>query len=82
MNFLLKQKYGKIFSNFNFIVYCEKNEKQDKYYPKHYCDEIFEIINLKSGTIEYGKEYDFKIKSKGYKFFILQSDFEKKYFLF
>ena len=64
----------------NFIVYCEKDAKHEKYYPKHYGHEIFDIIspNLKSGPIEYGKEYDFKIKSRGHKFFVLQSDFEEK----
>ena len=64
----------------DFIIYCEQDAKYEKYYPKHYGHELFEIIspNLKSGPIEYGKEYDFKIKSRGHKFFVLQSDFEEK----
>ena len=63
-----------------FIIYCEQDAKFEKFYPKHYGQEVFDIIspNLKSGPIEYGKEYDFKIKSRGQKFFVLQSDFEKK----
>ena len=64
----------------DFIIYCEQDAKYEKYYPKHYGHELFDIIspNLKSGPIEYGKEYDFKIKSRGHKFFVLQSDFEEK----
>ena len=63
-----------------FIIYCNQDAKDIKYYPKHFGNEIFDIIspNLKTEVIEYGKTYDFKIKSTEHEFYILQTDVEEK----
>ena len=71
------EKYSSIV---DFIIYCKQDAKDLRFYPKHYGEEIFDIIspNLKTEVIECGKTYDFKIKSPHYKFFILQTDLEEK----
>ena len=71
------KKYSSIV---DFIIYCKQDAKDLRFYPKHYGEEIFDIIspNLKTEVIECGKTYDFKIKSPHYKFFILQKDIEEK----
>jgi hypothetical protein len=71
-----KEKYDGIA---DFIVYCEKDAEEEKFYPKHYGKILYEIISPDPiHVLEDGKKYNFKIKSKGHQFYVLQSDLEDK----